>query len=176
MGDSGGRLSREHGRRFKDRGSGVVSLPLRGKVHRRDGRHRKRLSPSEDLAPNVCAVYTEGLRRGREPLSDVRSHRKKPAANGNEIRLRQVLWSAFSIGAAGASAAAAGTSAFFLPAAVSEKDRKNCGCDQRQNDEIQQGHKNASSVKKQGTDLVNRKGDHIGGTGLIGGGEDRSFG
>lgn len=86
------------------------------------------------------------------------------------------LWSAFSIGAAGASAAAAGTAAFFLPAAVSEKDRKNCGCDQRQNDEIQQGHKNASSVKEQGTDLINRKGDHIGGTGLIGGGEDRSFG
>lgn len=85
-------------------------------------------------------------------------------------------WSAFSIGAAGASAAAAGTAAFFLPAAVSEKDRKNCGCDQRQNDEIQQGHKNASSVKEQGTDLINRKGDHIGGAGLIGGGEDRSFG
>lgn len=133
--------------------------------------------PWKDLAPNVCAVYTEGLGRGRETLSDVRSHRKR---NLPQTEMRSVcgrfLWSAFSIGAAGASAAAAGTAAFFLPAAVSEKDRKNCGCDQRQNDEIQQGHKNASSVKEQGTNLINRKGDHIGGTGLIGGGEDRSFG
>lgn len=133
--------------------------------------------PRKDLAPNVCAVYTEGLRRGRETLSDVRSHRKR---NLPQTEMRSVcgrfLWAAFSIGAAGASAAAAGTAAFFLPAAVSEKDRKNCGCDQRQNDEIQQGHKNASSVKEQGTDLINREGDHIGGTGLIGGGEDRSFG
>ena len=113
----------------------------------------------------------------RNPFGCTFTSKKKPAANGNEIRLRQVfLWSAFSIGAAGASAAAAGTAAFFLPAAVSEKDCKNCGCDQRQNDEIQQGHKNASSVKEQGTDLINRKGDHIGGTGLIGGSEDRSFG
>ena len=91
--DSGGRLSREHGRRFKDRGSGVVPLPLRGKVHRRDGRHRKRLSPSEGSGTQrLRRLYGRAVAGKRTPFRCTFTSKKKPAANGNEIRLRQVFY------------------------------------------------------------------------------------
>lgn len=49
----------------------------------------------KDLAPNVCAVYTEGLWRGRETLSDVRSHRKR---NLPQTEMRSVCGRFFMVG------------------------------------------------------------------------------
>lgn len=51
--------------------------------------------PRKDLAPNVCAVDTEGLGRGRETLSDVRSHRKR---NLPQTEMRSVCGRFFMVG------------------------------------------------------------------------------